>query len=125
MPGEDSVRSEASATENYGETYGLTPEGMRAVAEALRTGEAERVAQTVDDLHPAEIAALIASLTPEERRLFVDAMRSSLDPEILPELDEQIREEIVALLRPAALAADVRELDTDEATEATSIEKRR
>src|SRR3546814_9794682 len=93
MPGEDSVRSEASSTENYGETYGLTPEVMRAVAEALRTGEAERVAQTVDDLHPAEIAALIASLTPEERRLFVDAMRSSLDPEILPELDDQIREE--------------------------------
>src|SRR3546814_13857804 len=47
-------------------------------------------------------------------------MRSSLDPEILPELDDQIREEIFALLRPAELAAAVREPDTDDALDVIS-----
>ncbi|MFN4087978.1 MAG: magnesium transporter [Alphaproteobacteria bacterium] len=115
MPAEDKVRSEAGRGEPGAEEYGLTPETVRAVGDALRAGDAERVRAIAEDLYAADVAGLIASLTPDERRAFIDSVRGTLDPEVLPELDEQIRDEVFALLHPEDLAAAVQELDTDDA----------
>ena len=108
---EDNARTEAAPAEDYG----LTPETVRAVVEALRGGDVERVREIVGDLYAADAAALIAGLTSDERRSLIEAVRATLDPEILPELDDQIRDEVFALLHPDDLAAAVQELDTDDA----------
>jgi len=110
MPVQDEARSEAA-----GDDYGLTPEIVRSVVEALRAGDTARIAEIVDDLYAADAASLIANLSPDERRGLIETIGTTLDPEILPELDEQIRDEVFGLLHPEHLAAAVQELDTDDA----------
>ena len=100
-----------------GEEYGLTPEITESVVAALHARDSARLHAVVDDLFAADIADLIEHLEPDDRHLFVLAMGRKLDPEVLPELNETIRDEIVGLLNTDDLAAAIRELDTDDALE--------
>ena len=111
-PVQDRLQPEAAP----GEEYGLTPEIIEAMVEALRAGDRERVQKIVEDLlYPADVADLIEHLEPDDRGRLVAAMRGRLDPEVLPELDETIRDEVLALLNSEELTAAIRELDTDDA----------
>ena len=113
-PVQDRPKSEGGP----GEEYGLTPEITDAVVEALHAGDRSRLEALVEEhLYPADVADLIEQLVPEDRERFIATIGRKLDPEVLPELDETIRDEIVALLRPEELAGAVRELETDDALE--------
>ena len=101
-----------------GEEYGLTAEITEQVVEALHAGDRVRVERLVDEhLYPADVADLIEQLGPDDRELFIAAMRRTLDPEVLPELDESIRDEVLALLGNEELAGAIKELDSDDALE--------
>ena len=104
-------------TETDEDEYGVTPKLVRDVREALEAGDTARVRALVDDLHAADLADLLGELETEERYALVEAMGSELDPQVLPELDGAIRDQIVAYLQPEDLAAAVQELDTDDALE--------
>src|SRR5690606_15350868 len=104
-------------TETDEDEYGVTPTLVRDVREALEAGDAARVRALVEDLHAADLADLLGQLETEERYALVEAMGSELDPQVLPELDGAIRDQIVAYLQPEELAAAVQELDTDDALE--------
>ncbi|MCH7932209.1 MAG: magnesium transporter, partial [Proteobacteria bacterium] len=95
--------------------YGLTPELIRAIQEALEADDLERVEALVVPLHAADTADLLEMVTADERRLVVDALRPQFDPDILAELDETVRDEVVEQLSTNELAAAVAQLDTDDA----------
>lgn len=97
--------------------YGVTPALVREVRQALEAGDAARVRALVEDLYAADLADLLEQVETEERYAIVRALGSELDPQVLPELDGAIRDQIVARLQPEELAAAVRELDTDDALE--------
>ena len=101
-----------------GDEYGLTPEITQAVIDSLHAGDIPAVERIVEEvLYPADVADLIEQLGYEDRRLFVTAMRQKLDPEVFPELNETIRDEVLALIGAEALAGAVQELDSDDALE--------
>ncbi len=108
------TRGPASAAEAL---YGLNPAVVRAIREALGRGDGGRVRRLVYPLHQSDVADLLERLTPEERRRAVDAVRDSLNPEVLTELDEAVRDEVVEQLGAESVAAAVAALDIDDAVE--------
>lgn len=99
------------------ERLGLDPALARAVAEAIDVGAVEDAVVRVLALTPTDAARLIEALSAHERETLIGAARGRLDPEILSELDEGVRDEAVALLGPAHTGRALAELDTDDAVE--------
>ena len=110
--GKEQAKPKAAATE---EGYGLQPDYVRAVAAALDQGDTERVEELVLPLHYADLADLLELLHPEERRLVIEIIRPQFDPEILTELDESVRQEVMAQLGTIDVAAAITELDSNDA----------
>ena len=96
---------------------GLSMELVFAVQEALAEERVTEVEDLVPGLHEADAADLLESLSREERKLLVEILGSTFDPEILPNLDVSVREEVIEWLGPTGLARAVTELDSDDAVE--------
>ncbi len=88
---------------------------VEAVEEALDREDGAEVRRLVEPLHDADVADLIQQLGTEERRQFVTTIRMDQHPEILSEMDEEVREDIIEQLGPARTAAAIAGLETDDA----------
>lgn len=88
---------------------------VRAVAESLSKSHLEDVRTLVSHLHYSDGARLFERLNADQRRALIDVMRLDFDAEILCALDGTVREEVIATLGFADLAAALRELDSDDA----------
>lgn len=93
------------------------PERVAAVREALEAGDEAQVRELVLPLHYADAADLIEALDADDREGLLDAMGDELDPEVLPMLEDGVRDEVVEHLGPEQVAAALSELDTDDAVE--------
>ncbi len=84
----------------------------------VRTALDERDSMALDDLleplHGADIADILEQITELERATLIELWSGNIDGEILSELDELLREEILAALPAEDVADAVRELDTDD-----------
>lgn len=87
------------------------------VGDAMADGDADSVLRIVDDLHYADVADLLERLSREERGQFVEIVRDRFDPEVLAELDDTVRDEIVAHLGVREVASALSELDSDDAVD--------
>ncbi len=94
--------------------YELDRAIMRPVLEALEAGDAEALTAALEPLHAADIADLLEQVDGETRRAIVQLYGREFDGEILSELKDSIREEVIAALEPQVLADAVRELETDD-----------
>ncbi len=93
----------------------LLPGRVNAVIEAIEAGDEARVAALVQPLHDADVADLVQNLSPEHRRAFLAVVRLNERPDVLAELDEAVRDEVIELLGVADTAAAVAGLETDDA----------
>lgn len=87
------------------------------VVEALAAGDGARVKDLIAPLHYADVADLLEHLSAEERHALIDVIRDDFDAEILSELDETVRDEIIDRLGIADVAAAVAELESDDAVQ--------
>ncbi len=106
---------EAEAPQAAAEVFALTPDFVGEVQGALAAADLERVSDLALSLHTADLAHLIGLITPEERKLLVQITRAQLDPAVLSDLEEEVRDEVIELLDTSDLAAAVSELGTDDA----------
>jgi magnesium transporter len=97
-----------------GEDDVLDDRRTEAVLEAVEAGDATRVDALLDPLHPADVADLLEQIAPAERASLLALWHGGIDGEILSEIDEAIREEVVEALAPDQLAEAVRDLETDD-----------
>ncbi len=95
--------------------YGLTPELIRVIRAALEDEDLARVEALVVPLHAADMADLLEMVSADERRLIVDLLRPDFDPDILAELEETVRDEVVGQLDTHEIAAAFAQLDSDDA----------
>lgn len=95
--------------------YGLDPDFVRVVEEALEQGRGDDARGLAEPLHYSDAADLIERLEPENRVRLVEVLRQDFDPEILTELDEAVRDEVIAALGFADLATAIRALESDDA----------
>lgn len=94
--------------------YELDIGTFRPVHAALEAGDANALVAALEPLHPADIADLLEQLGKDERVALVRLYGREFDGDILSELEEGLREEIVGAMAPDVLAEAVRELETDD-----------
>ncbi|MEM9968942.1 MAG: magnesium transporter [Pseudomonadota bacterium] len=89
----------------------------RRVASALAAVDAEdrdRLILLMEPLHAADIADLLEQISAVDRSRLVRLYDRAFDGEILSELNEAIREDVIAVLTPQVLSQAVRDLDSDD-----------
>src|SRR5690349_11504979 len=93
----------------------LRPEYVDEVIERLEAGDAEGARALVEPLHPADIADLLELVGSEHRRALAAALTDLLDGDVLAEMNEWVREELIDELEPHEVAEIAGELETDDA----------
>lgn len=95
--------------------YGLTPEDEAPIRAALAAGDSATLKRLAARLHAADLADLLSRLEDDEREHLVRALAGAFNPEVLPYLEERVREGVLEAMGAARAAAAVAELDTDDA----------
>ncbi|NNK79389.1 MAG: magnesium transporter, partial [Litoreibacter sp.] len=101
-------------TESPDDDYALERGLVDAVLDAVEATDAQRLDNLLEPLHPADIADLLEQISAVERRSFLSLWSTGLDGEVLSELEESLREEVVEFLPQQVLSDAVRELDSDD-----------
>lgn len=96
------------------EAFGISDRLVADVMSAVETGQSIYVEALLDPLHPADIAHLIELIDSRKRRDLLSVWKGGMDGEVLSELDEKLREEVIESLAPDEFAEAVRELETDD-----------
>jgi len=93
----------------------LKPEFVRAVIERVDAGDAEGARALIEPLHPADLADLFELVDYDDRRALAAALADLLDGDVLAEMNEHVREELLDALDPHQVAEIAGELETDDA----------
>jgi magnesium transporter len=93
----------------------LNPAFVDDVTAALAAGDAERVRDLVEPLHPADVADLFEQVDEDERAALAAAVGAKLDADAFAEMNDYVREELIDSLEPQQVADVVQQLDTDDA----------
>ena len=96
------------------DAYALDAQAVARVIYAVDAEDKALLLQELAPLHPADIADLLEQITAFDRRRLIELYGPDFDGDILSELDESIREEVLHTLHPEVLAGAVRELDSDD-----------
>lgn len=110
MSDEEDIETGAATDDDFGLPSGL----FDAVLDAVEAGDAKALDALFDPLHPADIADLFEQIDSRDRRALLSLWKGGMDGEILSELDDNLREEIIAALAPADLALAMRDLESDD-----------
>ncbi|MBZ8119678.1 magnesium transporter [Roseovarius sp. LXJ103] len=96
------------------DAYVLDRQAVARIIFAVDVGDRDQLIAELEPLHAADIADLLEQSNAFDRRRLIELYGPEFDGEILSELDESIREEVIGLLSPEVLAEAVRELDSDD-----------
>ncbi|MGQ7791622.1 magnesium transporter [Faunimonas sp. B44] len=88
---------------------------VERVAEAVRAEDAPRLRALVEDLHEADLGAVLEALDPEERDALVRLAGPTFDWTALTEIDETVRNEILESVPNEQISEAVRTLEPDDA----------
>lgn len=87
---------------------------LTALREAIGQGMLRSAHRMVNALHPAQIASLLESLPPAQRKLVWDFVDSSLEGEVLVELSEPVRSSLIEGMDAAELLAAAEGMEVDD-----------
>lgn len=87
---------------------------LEAVLAAVGAGDAGALSALLEPLHAADIADILEQIGPSDRQALLALWQGGIDGDILSEIDDSIREEVIESLPDDVVAEAVRELDTDD-----------
>ena len=93
----------------------LKPAFVRDVIDLAEAGEVEAARERVGRLHPADIADLFELARSDERPMLAAVLGDMLSADVLAEMNDYVREELIDLLAPEQVAELASELETDDA----------
>ncbi|MCK0149124.1 magnesium transporter [Marivita sp. S6314] len=105
---------ETPEAEDGDQAYTLDRKAVAQILYAVDLADREKLIALMDPLHPADIADLLEQINAFDRMRLIKLYDKEFDGDILSELDESIREEVIGILAPDVLADAVRELDSDD-----------
>lgn len=114
---EDRVLNDAPppSEPSHDEDESLSPAFVDAVIERIDAGDEDGARALVDPLHPADIADLFELAPAEMRRPLAAALAERVDGEVLAEMNDWVRDELIDALSSAQVAEIAGQLDTDDA----------
>jgi magnesium transporter len=117
-PVDDEVRPDDRIDDDrHDEENRLKPRYVREVREALEEGDKGAVYDLVEPLHPADIADLLELVDRDERATLAASITDLMSSEVVAELNDFVREEMMEALPPEAVAAITEQLETDDAVQ--------
>ena len=93
----------------------LRPEFVDEVLDAVEVGDDETARELVKPLHPADVADLIELARRDEREGLVKALAGIISPEVLAELNDYVREDLIDEMEPQQVADLAGQMETDDA----------
>ena len=93
----------------------LKPEFVQAVMDRVDAGDEEGARALVAPLHPADVADLFELVDRDERRRLAALIADELDGEVIAEMNDWVRDELLDALEPGEVAELAGQLDTDDA----------
>ena len=93
----------------------LKPRFVSDVLAALNAGQDEEVRSLVGPLHPADIADLFELTPTGQREALARSLADLFDGDVIAELNDHVREELIDTLEPQQVADFAAELETDDA----------
>ena len=112
---EKEMTAAASSVALRDEEGAVRADFVERVQQAITTEDSAALRELLGDLHQADVGDLIEALEPDQRPELVKLMGRDLDFTALTEVEDTVREQILAELPPGAVAEGVRELDSDDA----------
>ena len=100
-----------------GDDYALNPEYVDMVVDAADRGDTERLRELVHALEPADVADLMGFLSSGYREAVIPVLDPEWLGEIIAELDDNLREEVLEATPSVTLARALEELDSDDAAD--------
>ena len=94
--------------------FGLPARLFDQVLDAVEAKDAAALDALLNPLHAADIADLLEQIDTRDRKALLFLWKGGMDGEILSELDDNLREEIIQSLGPVELAEAMRDLETDD-----------
>ncbi|MGZ9810661.1 magnesium transporter [Pseudoroseicyclus sp. H15] len=94
-------------------TFALPQKLFDDILDAIEEEDVPRVDAILEPLHPADVADLLEQLDLRDRKALL-VLWTGVTGEILSELDDNLREEVIAYLPADQLAEAVRELESDD-----------
>ena len=111
---DETIREEQ---DQFDEDNRLKPEFVQAVRAALDEEGATRAYALVEPLHPADIADLLELLERDERRRLAATITDLMSGEVIAELNDHVRDDMIEALPAAAVAEIAEQLETDDAVQ--------
>lgn len=93
----------------------LKPEFVQEVIDRIDAGDDEGARALVEPLHPADIADLFELVDSGQRQRLAAGLSGLLDGDVLAEMNDWVRDELLEALDPHEVAEIAGELDTDDA----------
>src|SRR5437762_8487627 len=90
-----------------------------SVLDAVEAGDDETARRLVQPLHPADVADLIELAKSDEREGLVKALAGIISPNVLAELNDYVREDLLDEMEPQQVADIAGQLETDDAVALT------
>jgi len=87
---------------------------LAALREALDSGTLRLAQRMVSALHPAEIALLLESVPPRQREVVWSMVDAELEGDVLVELNENVRQELIQEMEAEELVAAAEGLELDD-----------
>jgi magnesium transporter len=115
----DSIVVDAEDLEDLAlrDDYALNPAFVEMVVDAADRGDAARLRELIDALHPADIADLMGFLSASYREELIPLISAEDLAEVISELEGSLREDILEHVEPVRLAAALGEMDSDDAAD--------
>ena len=112
----ENIQIPAEGPENVREddAYLLNRKNVSAILYAVDIEDKAKLSELMEPLHAADIADLLEQINAFDRSRLIRLYDREFDGDILSELDESIREEVIGVLTPQVLAEAVRDLDSDD-----------
>ncbi len=101
--------------ENDGRPGAQSRELIAELREALETGDAIAIRELAGTLRAPDLADVIELIQPAERVKLIEMLGAAFDPEVISELDANVRDQLSEDLPNELLARIVAQLDTDDA----------
>ncbi|NVD44186.1 magnesium transporter [Qipengyuania atrilutea] len=114
---EDARPDDRIDDERHDEENTLKAEYVNAVRSELEAGDADAVYALVEPLHPADIADLLELLDRDVRHELAGAITDLMSSEVVAELNDYVRDDMMEALPASAVASIAEQLETDDAVQ--------
>lgn len=111
----DAPEVEDVAPPSLDEDNRLTDGFVRSVSDAVDEGDSNLAQELVNPLHNADIADLFELIDEDERAPLAGALGDLVSADVLAEMNEHVREDLIEVLEPGQIADLTEQLETDDA----------